>query len=181
MYWKVGVKTCCDVVEDVECSIEDQPVGPQQMSPGELEIERILRIVDNFSIGPIQTCSLSSLQAHQILGLLEQDTEDVKMVRRQYHRLSMLVHPDKCAHYNAGAAFAALNEAVKIATGTSDSPGATDNYDSVTNFLVIDCKSSPAPILLAGADDKLRMQRNGYSHYVLLRACFNINVLDMYL
>lgn len=107
------------------------------MSPGEKEIGRILKIVDNFSMGLVQTCTLSNNQAYSILGVMEKDASDVKIVRRQYHRLSMLVHPDKCAHSDAGAAFAALNEAVKIATGTCDSPGADDNHLNELQFLTI--------------------------------------------
>lgn len=88
------------------------------------EVERIMELCKMFATGDmVPNRAMDPTRACRVLGLLEKEMNNPKIVKRQYHKLSILIHPDKCSHPQAGAAFASLSGAVRAIEGRTEAPG----------------------------------------------------------
>ena len=106
------------------------------------EVERILRA---FKLNPFE----------QLGVRFDASAEDIK---KKYRQSSLMVHPDKCKHEHAKAAFEVLGYAHKILTGTVlyselPRPPAPRRAPCPRPLTARPCASPPSPLLHAGADE----------------------------
>ncbi|GMH44147.1 hypothetical protein BSKO_12081 [Bryopsis sp. KO-2023] len=122
-----------NLAEDVSLGGAVSAMGESTKTAGDHEVERILELVENMpeepaSVfgGPELADVMDLCSSELILGLEEGQRGDHQAAKKRYHKISMLIHPDKCSNADAGRAFAAVREALKVATGETDGDFFTD-------------------------------------------------------
>ncbi|GMH43200.1 hypothetical protein BSKO_11122 [Bryopsis sp. KO-2023] len=158
------------LAEDVSHGGAVSAMGESTKTAGDQEVERIMELVENMPeestsvLGAPELADAMDLcRSELILGLEESQRGDHRAAKKRYHKISMLIHPDKCSNADAGRAFAAVSEALQVATGETDDEFLTDlgmdDYGDDVRQAAEDCDKTNELIIHPGPPTQSHTRR----------------------
>eukprot|EP00210_Caulerpa_lentillifera_P002681 g2561.t1 len=165
---------------DVEEVIPWNPESTPRQSQGEMEVTRIVNLVESNSswkTNEDRTSSLSRELALQILSI----GKSCHSLRQQYKKCSKLIHPDKCRHPQADLAFSLLNVAYHLLMQDDESPYQSSSESESETF--VDLKQLPLTIRAPMTWSRTRNVLDGFLilDQNILPPCIPISVSGMVL